>query len=236
MRTYLRVFLLLFALHANAQDAPEAATTKPSDSLRGNLTHTRWQAEGGFGYSQGVRPYNEGYYATYNDKPFGKIRLNSFTAGVTYNFSRTLGLRGDLAFDHLKDIDDNSLDFETVYLRMSFQAVLNITSLLNTNYEAWRFQLLAHGGINLGSLIAVRTKLNQVIGSPDLTGGLVIGVRPQYRITRKSFVFFDFSMFTNYRQNNAWDGRPAEENENLTAKLVNASVGITYSFGKPLGK
>lgn len=206
------------------------------DTLSKNLTNTKWRLEVGFGSSSGIRPFNKGYYASENEKAFGQFNVNSYKVGATYNFSRNFGLRADLAFDRFKNASAKSLPFESVQYRTSFQALFNLTNYLNPKNEDARFNLTFHGGINLASLITVKTEKNQKIGSPDLIGGVVFGVMPMYRITKKSYIFIDISSITNYRQNKTWDGNYSEVNNNLSGQMINGIFGITYSFGKSINK
>jgi OOP family OmpA-OmpF porin len=206
------------------------------DTIAKNLTNTKWRLEIGFGSSSGIRPFNKGYYASENEKAFGQFNINSYKVGATYNFSRNLGLRADLAFDRFKNASAKSLPFESAQFRTSFQLLVNLTNFLNPQNEDARFNLTFHGGINLGSLITIKTEKNQKIGSPDIIGGVVFGVMPMYRITKKSYIFIDLSSFTNYRQNHSWDGHVSEVNNNLSGQMINGTFGITYSLGKSNNK
>lgn len=206
------------------------------DTISKNLTNTKWRLEVGFGSSSGIRPFNKGYYASENEKAFGQFNINSYKVGATYNFSRNFGLRADLAFDRFKNTSAKSLPFESVQYRTSFQLMFNLTNFINPQNEDARFNLTFHGGINLGSLITVKTEKDQKIGSPDIIGGIVFGVMPMYRITKKSYIFIDLSTFTNYRQNHTWDGHVSEVNNNLSGQMINGTFGITYSLGKSTKK
>jgi OOP family OmpA-OmpF porin len=223
------ILLILFLFISNAIFAQEQ-----QDSIPKNLTNTKWRVEIGFGSSQGMRPYKKGYYATENGKVFGELHINSYKVGATYNFSRTLGLRTDLAFDRFKNSDSKSLSFETVQYRTSFQIMVNLSNYLNPENEINRFNLTFHGGLNLGSLITVKTKENQKIGSPDLIGGVVFGIMPMFRISKRSHIFVDLSSFVNYRQNHNWDGSVSEVSNNLSGQMINGTFGITYSVGKTI--
>lgn len=205
---------------------------KQCDTLAKNLTNTKWRLEIGFGSSSGIRPFNKGYYSSENEKVFGQFNINSYKVGATYNFSRNLGLRADLAFDRFKNASAKSLPFESVQYRTSFQLLINLTNYLYPQNENARFNLTFHGGINFGSLITIKTEKNQKIGSPDKIGGVVFGIMPMYRITKKSYIFIDLSSFTNYRQNHTWDGHASEVSNNLSGQMINGNFGITYSLGK----
>ncbi|MDI1256576.1 MAG: hypothetical protein PSV16_10785 [Flavobacterium sp.] len=218
----LLICLLLFFNTFFGQEQNDSITTS---------TFTKWRLEGGFGYSHGVGPYKDGYYSTLNNRPFGKLSLNSFRLGASYFFSRNYGIKSDISFDRFKNLDTKSKTFETGFFRVSVQLLVNLTRFYNAKEEP-KFNILFHGGVNLGSLKTIKTTENETIGSPDLIGGLVLGVMPTYRISKKSALFFDFSSFHNYRQNHTWDGHVAEENDNLSGKMLNGTIGITYSLGK----
>lgn len=205
-----------------------------NDSLNINPILSRWRFEAGIGYSQGVSPYKDGYYSTLNNKPFGKITLNSFRLGSTYNFTRNIGLKADFSFDRFKNLDTKSKPFEVAHYRGSIQLMVNLTNFFNLENDKSRFHLLFHGGISIGALSTIKTQENETIGSADMVGGAVLGLMPMYRISKKSFIFLDYSSFHNYRQNHTWDGHVSEENNNLSGKMINVSIGITLSMGKKL--
>jgi OOP family OmpA-OmpF porin len=78
----------------------------------------------------------------------------------------------------------------------------------------------------------VENNSNNAPLSKDLNGGMVYGITPMYRISKKAYFFLDLSSFVNYRQNKTWDGSAAPYNENLYGKMENLSFGLNLSFGK----
>ena len=204
------------------------------DSTISTFNNYRWRLEVGVGDSRGLRPFSDGYFSANNQKKFGSVAVNSINLGATYVYSELLGFKLDFAFDRFTNKDIESLPFEVAQFRTSFQGVFNLNSLLKYQNDKSRFNFLFHGGISLSTLQKIKSNADSNVGSRELNGGIVVGFTPMFRITKRSYIFFDFSSFHNYRQHYTWDGEYSKASNNLSGQMINASFGLTYSLGKQL--
>jgi len=202
------------------------------DSTISNLNNYRWQVEASIGESRGISPYKVGYFSSDVNTKFGSLVMNSFDLGLTYNFSKLLDFKINAGFDRFTNKSMKSLPFETAQFRTTFQGVVNLNHVIKFQPESSRFKLLVHGGVSVSVLQKVENNSNNAPLSKDLNGGMVYGITPMYRISKKAYFFLDLSSFVNYRQNKTWDGSAAPYNENLYGKMENLSFGLNLSFGK----
>lgn len=202
------------------------------DSTISKLNNYRWRFEFSIGDSRGVRPYKKGYFSANSQKTFGLLDLNSIDLGATYAYSKLVDFKFTLGFDRFTSKDPKSLVFETAQYRGTLQAVMNMNSLFKYQNDLSRFKLLFHAGICVSTLRNVKVANDPRPSSNDLNGGVVFGFTPMYRITKKVFLFLDFSSYNFYRQHRTWDGNFSDENNNLFGQMVNGSFGIAFSSGK----
>jgi OOP family OmpA-OmpF porin len=202
------------------------------DSAISNLNNYRWQVEASIGESKGISPYKVGYFSSDVNTKFGSLVMNSFDLGLTYNFSKLLDFKINAGFDRFTNKSMKSLPFETAQFRTTFQGVVNLNHVIKFQPESSRFKLLVHGGVSVSVLQKVENNSNNAPLSKDLNGGMVYGITPMYRISKKAYFFLDLSSYVNYRQNKNWDGSAALYNENLYGKMENLSFGLNFSFGK----
>jgi OmpA-OmpF porin, OOP family len=207
---------------------------KKIDSTIATSNNYRWRFELGIGDSRGIRPYSDGYYSSNSQKVLGTLYLNSVNIGATYTYSKLLGFKLDVAFDRFTNKDKRSLPFEVAQYRASLQGIINLNSLFKYQKDTSRFNLLFHAGFTVSTLQKIESSTSPIVGSKELNGGIVAGITPMYRITKKSYIFFDFSSFYNYRQHYTWDGSYSKSSNNLAGQMINGSIGITYSLGKLL--
>ncbi|MEC4005482.1 OmpA family protein [Flavobacterium sp. SUN052] len=219
--------LLIFILGLNY-----SYSQKPIDSTVSNLNNYRWRIDVGFGESRGIRPFTDGYYSSNSQTILGTTNINSITVGATYSYSRLVAFKLDLGFDRFINKDDKSKPFEVAQYKTTFQAILDINDLLKYQNENSRLKLLFHAGFSLSTLQKIRSNISPVVGSKELNGGVVFGFTPMFRITKKAYVYLDFSSFHNYRQHYTWDGSYSKPSNNLSGQMINGSLGLTYSIGK----
>ena len=218
--------ILLFLLVLNGAFSQE--------SIDSTLTKTRpskWFIEIGTGVSDGIRPYSDGYYSNFNNNLFNDFKLNSFSIGSRYNISEIIGIKMDFAFDRFTNSAKNSSNpFEVAQYRTSLQGVFNLNSLIRPKNESARFKLLGHAGLHLAILHAIETNYNPLVGDGDNYGGIVYGITPTIRITKKTSVFADFSSYTNYGQNLTWNGKHSRVNNNSNGEMMTVSLGLSVAI------
>lgn len=226
--TLLLFFAFGFAYSQSETDS--TATSKPTATVN----NYRWRIDVGTGESRGIRPYSDGSFSSNSQKILGVIDLNSVTIGATYNYSELLGFKLDFAFDRFKEKDNKSIPFEVAQFRMGLQGVFNLNSVLRYQKETARLNVLFHAGLSISTLRKISSSTDPTVGSRELNGGIVVGMTPMYRITKRMHVYFDFSSLHNYRQHYTWDGEYSNPSNNLSGQMINGTFGLTYSMGKIL--
>jgi OOP family OmpA-OmpF porin len=218
------IFLFLLVLNA-------AFSQESIDSTLTKVRPNKWFIEIGTGVSDGIRPYSEGYYSNFNNNLFNDFKLNSFTIGTRYNFSEIIGVKMDFAFDRFTNSTKNSSKpFEVAQYRTSLQGVINLNSLLRPKNDNARFHLLGHAGLHLAILHAVETNDNPLVGDGDNYGGIVYGITPMFRITKKTSVFVDLSSYTNYGQNLTWNGKHSTVSNNANGEMITGTLGLSFAI------
>ena len=206
-------------------------TTK--DSTITKVTHNKWSIEIGTGISNGTRPYSDGYFTSINNQLFNGFILNCYTVGASYNFSDIVGIKMDIAFDRFINSEETkSKPFEVAQYRTSIQAVFNLNSFIKPVNDVSRFNLLFHGGINLAILKPIAADYNKKVSNGDNYGGIVIGITPIVRISKKTSIFLDFSSFTNYGQNLTWNGKHSAVSNNSEGHMYSGTLGLSFALDK----
>ena len=224
--------LLLFSLAAfSFQTAISQDTEATTEQAVENdpTSFNRWTIELGAGQAKGIRPYAPGYFYS-NPTSSVPFDLNNYEIGVRYMISPTFGLKFDVGYNLLQNQDDSgSLPFEMENIRIGAQGVVNAVRLFNFEEQAGRFGLLFHGGIQAARMTP---QLGVNEGVSEYNVGGMIGVTPQFRITKRIGVYVDFTMYANVRQHFNWDGSYADPSDNLSGSMYSTSIGLTYSFGR----
>lgn len=197
--------------------------------------YNRWTIEATVGQAKGIRPYSNGYFSSDAGTFLGKPQANAFSVGARYMINPTFGFKGVLHYESIKNIKDNgSLPFEMQQIGLSVQGVVNASRLFNIQSYLNRFSLLFHGGIKIDQMTSKTPNIIEHDHNYNVTeynGGLVFGVSPQFRITKKIAILLDVTVQNNYRQHFNWDGTYSDESNNLNGQLVSTTLGLTYSLG-----
>lgn len=203
------------------------------DSTITKVNHNKWSIEVGTGISNGTRPYTDGYFTSVNNQLFNHFTLNCFTIGASYNFSEIVGLKMDIAFDRfINSIETKSKPFEVAQYRTSIQSVFNLNSLVKPINDVSRFNLLFHAGIHLDIMIPIPADYNKKVSNNDNYGGIVFGITPTVRISKKTTIFFDFSSFNNYGQNLTWNGKHSKVSNNSEGHMYSGTFGLSFALDK----
>ncbi|WP_269686359.1 hypothetical protein [Flavobacterium lacustre] len=220
------IILLLFVLNTVfSQDKIDSTLVK---------AHTnKWSIEIGTGISYGTRPYTDGYFTNTNNQLFNDFKLNAYTVGARYDFSKIMGLKMDLAFDRFSNNKvDRSNPFEVAQFRTSVQGVFNVNGLIKSKKDFSRFNLLFHAGLHLAILQPISSNYNPKVSNGDNYGGIVLGITPMIMISKKTSLFFDFSSFSNYGQNLTWNGKHSAVSNNSNGHMVCGIFGLSFALDK----
>lgn len=201
-------------------------------------TYNRWTIEANVGQAKGKAPYSPGYYSSDPKTVLGRLQANSLSVAARYMIGPKFGFKVGLHYEDLKPTKDNgSQPFEMQMMGISVAGVVNASRLFDITDQLDRFGLLVHTGIKIDRMTSktenrVTPYLYNDYGRTEYAGGLVVGVSPQYRFSKKMSVLLDVSLQNNFRQHFNWNGSYSDASNNLNGQLVSASLGLTYSLGK----
>jgi OOP family OmpA-OmpF porin len=234
-------FIILFIFVFNIVFSQEKTTTSIAtdsaktvkDSTLSKVNFNKWSIEIGTGISNGTRPYTDGYFTSINNKLFNGFILNCYSVGGRYNYSKFVGLKMDIAFDHfINNTKNKSKPFEVAQYRTSVQGVLNLTSLAKPKKDISRINLLFRAGFQFARLIPIAADYNKKVSKGDNYSGIVLGLTPIVRISKKTSVFLDFSSFSNYGQNLTWNGKHSEGSANSVGHMYASTFGLSFALDK----
>lgn len=232
MKRITLAFLLLATI--NNINAQESNVVK--DSVETGSEYNQWTVEVTVGQAKGVKPYSKGYYSSDAGTFLGKPQANSYSVGARYMFSPKFGVKGAFSYESLKNIKNNgSIPFEMQQIGFSVQGVINANRLLNVEEYLKRFGLLVHGGVKIDRMTSKTANVvehDHNYNQTEYNGGLIMGISPQYRFTKRMSILLDITIQNNYRQHFNWDGSYSDNSNNLNGQLISTSLGLTYSFGK----
>lgn len=222
--------LLTLSLSVLAQENKVKKDTTASSE------YNKWTIEASVGQAKGVRPYSTGYFSSDPGTFLGKPQANGFSLAARYMFSPVFGIKGGLHFEEIKNIKNNgSLPFKMQQIGLSFQGVVNANRLFKIQEPMGRLAILIHGGLKIDAMTSKTPNIienDHNYNQTEYNGGLLIGVTPEFRISKKMSVILDVTVQNNYRQHFNWDGTYAEIENNLNGQLVTTSLGLTYSLGR----
>jgi OmpA-OmpF porin, OOP family len=230
---FIFVFTAVFSQEKIDTTIATDSNTITKDSAITKVNHNKWSIEIGTGISNGTRPYTDGYYTSINNQLFNHFTLNCFTVGASYNFSEIVGLKMDFAFDRFSNSKETkSKPFELAQYRTSIQSVFNLNSLVKPINDVSRFNLLFHAGIHLDIMKPIASDYNKKVSNNDNYGGIVFGITPTVRISKKTTIFFDFSSFNNYGQNLTWNGKHSKVSDNSEGHMYSGTFGLSFALDK----
>jgi OOP family OmpA-OmpF porin len=219
--------IILFLLALNTVFSQEKMDSITKVKLK------KWSIEIGTGISNGTRPYTKDYFSSDNNKLFNDFKLNCFSVGVKYNFSKIIGLKMDLAFDRFTNSKEaRSKPFEVTQYRTSIQGIVNLNSLINPKKELSKFNLFFNTGLHLAMLKPIETDYSPVVSNGDNYGGFVLGITPTLQISKKMSLYFNFSSFSNYGQNLTWNGKHSDVSNNSNGHMISGTFGLSIILDK----
>jgi OOP family OmpA-OmpF porin len=207
--------LLVLSFVANAQDG----TTTSTETYNNKPAYDQWSVELNGGLNKPMRTMTPGYYT----EVFNSLHAD---LGVRYMFSPKFGLKLDFGYDQFKE-GDNSLEFESKYLRTSLQGVINLGRALN--FETWTntIGLLVHGGFG-ASQITSKTGFDD----EDYMVNGILGLTGQIKLSNSVALTGDLTGIMNAQQNWNFDGMGGTKGSAIDGILINASLGLTFYLGK----
>lgn len=189
----------------------------------------KWSVELNIGQNKPEKPFSNGYYSSDPSKYFNFNGVEHYDLGVRYMFNQYFGAKLDIAYDVMNNQDDISLPFETVQYRLGLQGVANISRILKFETFTKSIGLLLHSGLQVSQLTP-KMGVNKDVTEDN--GGFMVGLTPQFKISKRIVLTGDFTYVGNIRQHFNWDGAYSDSVNNLTGTLLNTSLGLTVYLGK----
>jgi len=228
---FLFAITIVFSQEKSNTSVPIDSIKTSKDSSIATANHSKWFIEIGTGISNGSRPYTNGYYTNVNNQLFNSFILNSYLIGARYNFSEIVGLKMDVAFGRfINSKETKSKSFELAQYRTSLQAVFNLNSFVQPVNAVSRFNVLFHGGIHIAIMYPISSDNNKKLSKDDKYGGIVFGITPILRISKKTSIFVDVSSFNNYGQNLTWNGKHSSVSNNAEGHMYSGTFGLSFAL------
>lgn len=206
-----------------------AQTADDNDQITNGNEFNRWSVELMAGINRPLNPFTPGYSSTDPAKPLHIGGFRHFSIGTRYMFSESFGVRLDLAYDGFKNPKGSSSPaFETQQYMFVLQGVANIGHILDFQSFSQHFGLLAHLG---GQLSRFVVKEGVTDCNKERNGGFIMGLTPQYNISKHFTIMADFGYELNIKQHMNWDGNGRADN-NLVGSKITMAIGLTYNIGK----
>jgi OOP family OmpA-OmpF porin len=220
MKKTLFIALLLSSFGMYAQEDMSEDQADAAD--REEIPYKQWSFDVGVGVHKPSRNLSPGYYT--NTPDFWQADL-----GIRYMINEYFGLNLDLGYNNITSADE-SLDFESRYLRSSLEGVLNFGSLVGFRQWTDRLNILVHGGMGVSAL-QPQEPIEQ--DETDLMLNFTVGVTPQIKLSDAIVLFGDLSIFGHVRQDYTFDGvGEVESIRGFNGFMVNASVGLSIYLGE----
>ncbi|MES2747945.1 MAG: OmpA family protein [Bacteroidota bacterium] len=208
---------------------------------------SNWILEASVGNIKGVKPYAETYYSSKPNGFFGQWEPNSFSLGGRYLVGEIFSVKVSAGYDRFRNYNSVSQStgaeakpFEMRQINVQFQGVANGAKLFNVTKELGRFGFLFHGGVQVVSMTSKTENIwipggdleNHNYNQTEYNGGLIFGVTPQFRMTKKLAIQLDVTSVHNYRQHFNWDGSYSDDRENLSGSTVSLNLGLSFSLDR----
>jgi len=205
-----------------------AQTNKDNSSTETEFD--RWSVEANVGMNKPTRPFTTGYYSS-DPKDNFNIIANHYDFGVRYMLSTAFGVKLNGFYDSFENtVGTLSPNFESIQYGLGLQGVANLGDIMNFRSFTNRFNLLAHGGIQIANFTP---KMGAYMDNTEYNVGTIFGFTPQFRVTNSLILTGDFYVFNNFRQHYDWDGQSlSAQSNNLSGMMYVSSIGITFYIGK----
>ncbi|HMJ46624.1 MAG TPA: OmpA family protein [Ferruginibacter sp.] len=224
------LILLSFTLLSLSNSIAQTDVSKEAADVADNSYYNRWTIEVTGGQAKGTKPYTDGYFSSNPDRVLGTFVFNSFSIGTRYMFSPKFGLKADFTSDLFTNYkNSDSKYFRVQQYRYGVHAVVNASRLLNVERKLGRVGILINGGLVWSRMTP---KYGIWDGHTENNLGVMFGITPGVRITKKLAVNINFSSMANIRQHFTWNGLYSDEDNNLSGQMLSGTFGLSYSLGK----
>jgi OOP family OmpA-OmpF porin len=192
--------LILFALNLNAQ---KGKSIKYLDL--------------NFGVTNPVEPFALGY----RTPTFGLFHAN---LGYRFMVNDRFGYRFIAGYDKISNSKKNSLPFNSSYVRVSTEAIIDLSKVLNFREFTNFFGLLMHGGVGASFLSGS--------GQYITMGNFVNGITLQGYVTPRLAINFDLTRVNHVYQQRTFDLSQKYSELGFDGFIFNATIGVSLKLSK----
>lgn len=181
-----------------------------------NFSQAQFSIEANYGLNGSFEPSYNGF--------------THFGGGVSYDFDEIFGAKIDFASDTFSiENEDTGIESGSKNTRISLQAVMNVSSLIDSRSSYGNFRVLAHAG---GGLSILKSDI-PTLDKTDHIANVIMGINPQYKVVENLYLGLDASMIFNISQHYYFDGNLTYigQANSITGIMYNVTAGITYKFG-----
>lgn len=192
----------------------------------------QWSLEVTGGFNKAMGPLSPGFLTP-------TLNLGHVDFGTRYMFNEYFGVKGDIGIGTFREVQGESPEFSTNYLRGNLQMVMNYGRMMNFENFSRKLGLLGHFGAGFGRNKFQNTVFNQ---EPDYVYNILVGVTPQYKLTERIALVGDITYIHNGRQTYTFDGNkynapvqpnpPANPFVHAVGGWWTGTLGLNFYIGK----
>ncbi|MBN3580815.1 OmpA family protein [Algoriphagus aestuarii] len=157
----------------------------------------KWSLEGSYGFNKPMGPLTQGYYSP-------TLNLGHVDFGIRYMFNNKYGIKGKAGFGSFSEAKDRSPEFNSNYVNVSFEGIVNLGRVLNFESFSKRLGLLGYFGPGFGYL----KQDSRPIGDfdPDYVYSFNSGISLLFKVSNSIALTWNPSIIVNGRQRYTFDG------------------------------
>lgn len=180
-----------------------------------NLSNAQFGVELNYGLNGSYQPSYSG--------------LTHIGGGISYDFDDTFGAKIDFASDKFSIKNELGTETGTSNTRISLQAVVNVSNVIDDRSFYNNFQLLAHAGAGLSIL---KSDIPTLVNTDHILN-VIVGLNPQYKVSEGLYLGIDASFIANISQHYNFDGTSTfvGDANSITGLMYNLSATVSYKFG-----
>lgn len=198
----------------------------------GDYYENKWSGELHINSTVPVNSFSDKYKADNHNSIFSNFDVTGFSVAGRYMFNPYIGFRTTVHSENLKK-SSATLPWHMQFYGAKFELVTNGSRLLNVDQYLGNFGFLVHTGLQFDY---VKSKTPNTLSSfqnynaRERTIGLIYGITPQYKISKKLALQLDISGQFIFLQHFNWDGS-YNTHSRLHGLSYTTSIGLSYSFG-----
>ena len=174
-----------------------------------------------FDFNVGVTNPVEPFATGYRTPTFGLFHAN---LGYRLMVNDRFGYRFVAGYDKISNSKKNSLPFNSSYVRVSTEAMIDLSKVLNFREFTNFFGLLMHGGIGASFLSGS--------GQYITMGHFVNGITLQGYVTPRLAINFDLTRVNHVYQQRTFDLTQEYSELGFDGFIFNATIGLSLKLSK----